>query len=299
VTTAWSQPVAASLAAEVERLRAAGLSFRNDIVSGPGGRELLLDDPAGNPIEHFPARRRMAVSGAAIAAGPQRGKETDHGVCTGPAHQRPSAQRAVRGARRRRFAGRRTAGLGAAGHRALSPTARGYGFRVRHPALGTFVFFVAAPGTTAGLVPWLVTGWASPPGWDAVDLLGVLVGLVGLAMVVACFVRFVREGRGTPAPTAPTEELVVGGLYRYLRNPMYVGVGLVIAGQCLAFRSLSLVVWLALFTVAVTVFVVVYEQPTLRARYGASYDAYCGSVPAMVPRLRQRTRSTRPPAESV
>ena len=157
---------------------------------------------------------------------------------------------------------------------------------MRHPALGTFVFFVAAPGTTAGLVPWLVTGWeGSPPGWDAVDLLGVLVGL---AMVVACFVRFVREGRGTPAPTAPTEELVVGGLYRYLRNPMYVGVGLAIAGQCLAFRSLSLVVWLALFTVAVTVFVVAYEQPTLRARYGASYDAYCRSVPAVVPRPHRR-----------
>jgi protein-S-isoprenylcysteine O-methyltransferase Ste14 len=179
------------------------------------------------------------------------------------------------------------------------PAARGYGFRVRHPALGTFVFFVAAPGTTAGLVPWLVTGWeGSPAGWDAVDLLGVLVGLVGLAMVVACFVRFVREGRGTPAPTAPTEELVVGGLYRYLRNPMYVGVGLAIAGQCLAFRSLSLVVWLALFTVAVTVFVVAYEQPTLRARYGASYDAYCRSVPAVVPRLRQRTRSTRPSSQT-
>ena len=166
---------------------------------------------------------------------------------------------------------------------------------MRHPALGTFVFFIAAPGTMAGLVPWLVTGWkGSRPGWDAVDLLGVLVGLVGLAMVVVCFVRFVREGRGTPAPTAPTEELVVGGLYRYLRNPMYVGVGLAIAGQCLAFRSLSLVVWLALFAVAVTVFVVGYEQPTLRARYGASYDAYCRSVPAVLPRLRQRGRSSRP-----
>jgi protein-S-isoprenylcysteine O-methyltransferase Ste14 len=162
-------------------------------------------------------------------------------------------------------------------------------------ALGTFVFFVAAPVTMAGLVPWLVTDWeGSPAGWDALDLLGGLVGLVGLAMVVACFVRFVREGRGTPAPIAPTEELVVGGLYRYLRNPMYVGVGLVIAGQWLAFRSLPLVVWLGLFTVAVTVFVVAYEQPTLRARYGASYDAYCRSVPAVVPRLRQRTRSTRP-----
>src|SRR4051794_10938734 len=171
---------------------------------------------------------------------------------------------------------------------------------MRHPAVGTFVFFVAAPGTTAGLVPWLITGWeGSPPGWNAADLLGMLVGLVGLAMVVACFVRFVRfvrEGRGTPAPTAPTEELVVGGLYRHLRNPMYVGVGLVIAGQCLAFSSLSLVVWLVLFTVAVTAFVVAYEQPTLRARYGASYDAYCRSVPAVVPRPRRRRRTRRRPA---
>ena len=154
--------------------------------------------------------------------------------------------------------------------------------RVRHPALGTFVFFVAAPGTVAGLVPWLITGWeGSPAGWDAVDLLGLVAGLAGLAMVVACFVRFVREGRGTPAPAAPTEALVVGGLYRYLRNPMYVGVGLVIAGQCLAFRSVPLVLWLALFILAVTVFVIGYEQPTLRERYGASYDAYCRSVPAV------------------
>src|SRR4051794_16709872 len=158
-----------------------------------------------------------------------------------------------------------------------------YGVRVRRPALGTFVFFIAAPGTTAGLVPWLITGWeGSPAGWDAVDLLGVVVGMAGLAMVVACFVRFVREGRGTPAPTAPTEELVVGGLYRYLRNPMYVGVALAIAGQCLAFRSLPLVAWLAVFSGAVSVFVIAYEQPTLRARHGASYDAYCRRVPAVL-----------------
>jgi protein-S-isoprenylcysteine O-methyltransferase Ste14 len=131
----------------------------------------------------------------------------------------------------------------------------------------------------------LITGWeGSGAGVDAADLLGALIGLVGLVMVVACFVRFVREGRGTPAPTAPTEELVIGGLYRYLRNPMYVGVGLVIAGQCLAFRSLALVVWLALFTAAVAVFVVAYEQPTLRERYGAAYDDYCRRVPAVVPR---------------
>jgi len=170
---------------------------------------------------------------------------------------------------------------------------------VRHPALGTFLFFLVAPGVMAGVVPWLVTGWdGSPAGPDALDVIGAVVALVGLAMVVACFVRFVREGRGTPSPTAPTEELVVGGLYRYLRNPMYVGVGLVIAGQCVAFRSVALVVWLALFTAAVTAFVVGYEQPTLRARYGASYDAYRRMVPAVIPRLRQRTRWTRPSSQT-
>ncbi len=166
---------------------------------------------------------------------------------------------------------------------------------MRRAAFGTILFFVAAPGVMAGLVPWLVTGWdGSPDGWDVLDVLGGLMVLLGLAMVVACFVRFVREGHGTPAPTAPTDVLVVGGLYRYLRNPMYVGVGLVIGGQCLAFRSLPLVAWLVVFVIAVTAFVVGYEQPALRRQYGASYDEYRRRVPAVVPRLRQRTRWTRP-----
>jgi len=162
---------------------------------------------------------------------------------------------------------------------------------VRRAALGSILFFLIAPGVTAGLVPWLVTGWdGSPDGWDVLDVLAGVIGLLGLAMVVACFVRFVREGHGTPAPTAPTDELVVGGLYRYLRNPMYVGVALVIAGQCLAFRSLPLVGWLAVFVMAVTAFVVAYEQPALHRQYGTSYDEYRRRVPAVVPRLRQRTR---------
>jgi protein-S-isoprenylcysteine O-methyltransferase Ste14 len=170
---------------------------------------------------------------------------------------------------------------------------------VRRAALGTFLFFLAAPGLTAGLVPWLVTRWeGSPAGRDLPDVLGALLGLLGLAMVVACFVRFVREGHGTPAPNAPTDTLVVGGLYRYLRNPMYVGVALVIAGQCLAFRSLPLVVWLAVFGAAVTGFVVGYEQPTLRARYGPAYDEYRRQVPAVLPRPGQRTRSTRPSSQT-
>ena len=88
---------------------------------------------------------------------------------------------------------------------------------------------------------------------------------------------------------------MVGGLYRYLRNPMYVGVGLVIAGQCLAFRSLPLVVWPALFSLAVTVFVVAYEQPTLHARYGASYDAYRRTSPRSSPACVSTPADIRPP----
>ncbi len=111
---------------------------------------------------------------------------------------------------------------------------------------------------------------------------------VGVAVVVTCFAQFVREGRGTPAPVAPTEVLVVGGLFRYVRNPMYVGVGAAIAGQALMFRSVPLAWWFVVFAVAVSTFVVVYEQPTLSRQFGASYDRYRREVPAWLPRLRPR-----------
>ena len=115
--------------------------------------------------------------------------------------------------------------------------------------------------------------------------MGVLLVVTGLAVLVACFVRFVSEGRGTPAPVAPTRELVVGGVYRFVRNPMYLAVGAVIAGQALIFASSAVLVWLVIFAVAVVSFVVGYEQPTLRDTYGSSYDAYCEAVPAWWPRL--------------
>jgi protein-S-isoprenylcysteine O-methyltransferase Ste14 len=156
-------------------------------------------------------------------------------------------------------------------------------------ALGSTVFFLLAPGTMAGVVPWAITGWSgSPPGVGVLDVLGgVLIG-VGVAVVVTCFAQFVREGRGTPAPVAPTEVLVVGGLFRYVRNPMYVGVGAAIVGQALMFRSIPLAWWLAAFAIAVSTFVVVYEQPTLSRQFGASYDRYRREVPAWLPRLRPR-----------
>ena len=151
-------------------------------------------------------------------------------------------------------------------------------------AWGSAIFFLIAPGVVAGVVPWSITRYARPAEFPIV-LFGLALVALGLAALIACFVQFVREGRGTPAPVAPTEKLVVGGLYRWVRNPMYLAVAMIILGQAVAFASAGLVVWFVVFAVAVVSFVAAYEQPALRRAYGASYDAYCRAVPAWWPRL--------------
>jgi protein-S-isoprenylcysteine O-methyltransferase Ste14 len=157
---------------------------------------------------------------------------------------------------------------------------------MKRAALGSAVFFVLAPGSTAGLVPWLLTGWHHAAGVGVLDVAGAVLVVAGFALAVAAFAQFVREGRGTPAPVAPTKELVVGGLYRYVRNPMYVAVAAMIAGQVLIFRSGPVLVWLVVFLVAVVSFVTWYEEPTLSRTYGESYERYRRAVPGWWPRLR-------------
>lgn len=143
---------------------------------------------------------------------------------------------------------------------------------------------MVAPAVVAGVVPLSITrytGLAETP----VAVVGLVVVALGLVALVACFVQFVGEGRGTPAPIAPTEKLVVGGLYRWVRNPMYLAVGAIILGQAVAFASIGVLIWFGVFVAAVVSFVTVYEQPTLRSTYGPSYDAYCRAVPGWWPRL--------------
>ena len=153
-------------------------------------------------------------------------------------------------------------------------------------ALGSTLFLFAAPGVMAGLIPYALTGWESTGPPAVVIGLGVLVGLAGIAVVLGTFARFVLEGRGTPAPVAPTEQLVVGGMYRYVRNPMYVGVIATILGQGLILGRPVLLAYAAGFWLLVASFVRFYEEPTLREQYGDEYDAYCRAVPAWLPRLR-------------
>jgi protein-S-isoprenylcysteine O-methyltransferase Ste14 len=160
--------------------------------------------------------------------------------------------------------------------------------RVR-AAVGSAVFLILAPGVVAGLVPWWLTGWETDepvPYYAPLRLAGAFVLAAGVAVLVHAFVRFVVEGLGTPAPVAPTERLVVGGLYRYVRNPMYIAVAATIVGQALLLGQLVLLAYAAAFSAAVAAFVHLYEEPTLARRFGPGYEAYRRAVPAWWPRRR-------------
>lgn len=148
-------------------------------------------------------------------------------------------------------------------------------------ALGSTAFFFAAPCVVAGLVPWWISGWSDPRFWPAVVVIA-----AGLFVLVRAFARFVREGRGTPAPVAPTEQLVIGGDYRYVRNPMYVAVVAIVLGQALLFLDGWLFAYAVLAWAVMAAFVRWYEEPILLARYGRQYEEYCRRVPAWIPRVR-------------
>jgi len=164
-------------------------------------------------------------------------------------------------------------------------------------AAGSAVFFVLAPGVITGLIPWWLTGWRVEdplPYWAPLRLVGVLLLVTGLAVLVRAFAQFVTEGVGTPAPVAATEQLVVGGLYRYVRNPMYLAVLATIVGQGLLLGQLVLLLYAAAVAAAFVAFVRGYEEPTLHRRYGAKYDSYRRAVPGWWPRYpRGDARRTR------
>ncbi|MBL8530996.1 MAG: isoprenylcysteine carboxylmethyltransferase family protein [Hyphomonadaceae bacterium] len=152
--------------------------------------------------------------------------------------------------------------------------------------LGSVAFFFAAPFIVAGVIPALLTGWRF--GGDASATLmtfGALLIFAGLAVLIECFARFALSGGGTPAPIAPTQRLVVDGLYRHTRNPMYLAVVAIVLGQMLFFAQAVLLayavgIWLASF-----MFVVGYEEPALRRRFPNEYGAYFQAVPRWRPRF--------------
>lgn len=146
-------------------------------------------------------------------------------------------------------------------------------------ALKSLLFLIVAPGMVAGYIPLgllrkgpqIETGVG---GWLAIPLWG-----IGAAILLWSFWNFLKQGRGTPAPIDPPKELVAAGFYRYTRNPMYVGVLLIIVGHFFWFGFWDLLAYAMLIFLAFNTFVAYYEEPTLRKKFGVAYDDYCKRVP--------------------
>src|SRR5918994_2006161 len=160
---------------------------------------------------------------------------------------------------------------------------------MRRPAAaaGGAVFFLVGPGIVVGLIPWWLTGWqvGEPvPYWARMRVLGTILLVAGLITLIQAFVRFVVEGLGTPAPIAAPGRLVFGGLYRYIRNPMYVAILSAFVGQALLLGQLSLLLCAAAMWLISVAVVRWYEEPDLGRRFGSDYDAYRRTVPAWWPR---------------
>jgi len=136
-------------------------------------------------------------------------------------------------------------------------------------------------------LPARVLEWAGarpPASIGPAQAVGIGVVLVGGTIALWCVLAFAVIGRGTPAPFDPPRRLVVRGPYRRVRNPMYLGAGLALAGAAVYYGSIALFAFTGLFLLVAHLFVRGYEEPTLRKRFGADYEAYCGRVHRWLPR---------------
>jgi protein-S-isoprenylcysteine O-methyltransferase Ste14 len=162
--------------------------------------------------------------------------------------------------------------------------------RRRALVLGNILFFLAGPCLEAGVGPWVLVEVA---GRDAggvtagLRVVGSLLIAWSLVVLLDVFVRFVREGAGTPSPAAPAEHVIVGGVYGYVRHPMYAATASIIVGEALLFGQPILLLAAAVYVATTATLAHVVEEPRLTRRFGAQYDAYRRAVPGWIPRPRQ------------
>ncbi len=156
-----------------------------------------------------------------------------------------------------------------------------------HPLIKTLIFTVLVPGTVAVFVP---QSMAKRPAqaWSLLGAVGVLAGALGALIYLRCAWDFAWTGRATPAPIDAPKVLVVKGLYVWVRNPMYVGVLLMVAGQSALYRSGAIAEYGAAVAGVFCLFVLLYEEPVLRRQFGASYEEYCRRTPRWFPGFRRR-----------
>ena len=153
--------------------------------------------------------------------------------------------------------------------------------------LRSLLWTILFPGFFAGFLPWryfgvsdVVIAWTNP-----VHLLALVLIASGSILLIACIVEFARRGRGTLSPVDPPKELVVQGLYRYVRNPMYLSVSTIVLGEVMLTKSMALFIYWVIWFACVNLFVMGYEEPYLRRQFGDSYRAYTRSVGRWIPRV--------------
>jgi protein-S-isoprenylcysteine O-methyltransferase Ste14 len=156
--------------------------------------------------------------------------------------------------------------------------------------LRSILFTLLCPGTVTVVIPYFIVfgGQVDHPPWAPWCYLGLLPIGIGAGILLRCIWDFAVAGRGTLAPIDPPKNLVVRGLYRYVRNPMYVGVVAILLGESLWFGSPWLLGYAFAFFLLVQLFVIRYEEPTLRRQFGESYEAYRQRVHRWLPHLPER-----------
>ena len=132
------------------------------------------------------------------------------------------------------------------------------------------------------------SGIVAPATTGAPQVAGMIIVTIGTAIAFWCVLALVFIGKGTPAPFDPPRKLVIRGPYRFVRNPMYIGAGMTIAGVALYYESLSIFIYTALFFLITHLFVVLYEEPTLRRTFGAEYEAYFRRVRRWLPKRSKK-----------
>jgi protein-S-isoprenylcysteine O-methyltransferase Ste14 len=159
--------------------------------------------------------------------------------------------------------------------------------RAKSWAVSAAFTLFGGPGILGVLLPFWIGGWRLPRPLTLMQWAGTAIIVLGAVPLLESIVRFVRVGRGTLAPMVPTEQLVVSGLYKFVRNPMYVGVVTAVFGQALLFRNRSVGIYAGILWAGFTAFILLYEEPTLKNKYGAAYRLYCGHVGRWLPRLKR------------
>src|SRR5712692_5635006 len=158
------------------------------------------------------------------------------------------------------------------------------------PVLRTLIFTVFVPGFWTVAMPYWLVPRGTRPNLHGVGAVGGVLIAAGIALYFACaFWGFAMRGKGTPLPLDPPKKLVVVGPYRVVRNPMYWGVGSVVLGEAAIFHSIALAELAIVFAVGVIVFVLLFEEPVLKRKFGAEYEEYCRRVPRWLPRFKGPT----------